>query len=281
FVQGRETPAGRKRQKIEADVLKLVAGGVEPCAPSITNSLGMTFVLVPPGTFVMGSPANERDRDADESQHEVEITRPFYIGIHPVTQGQFEEITGDNPCWFRAGGSGASRIAGLDTARFPAEQILFAETGTFCKRLSARSAEKKAKRKYRLPTEAEWEYASRAAGLITTPFSIGNGKSLSGSIACFNTGSPYGRGAAVDWIERTVPVGNFRPNPLGIYDMHGTIWEWTADWYDSGYFANSPRRDPTGPKRKRGTNRTVRGGAWISAGGCCRSAERFGETLRE
>jgi sulfatase modifying factor 1 len=126
----------------------------------------------------------------------------------------------------------------------------------------------KPRRKYRLPTEAEWEYAARA--MSTTPFHFGT--SLDSTQANFDGNFPYGKGADGPYIQRTCPVGRYPPNAFGLYDMHGNIHEWCSDWFDRDYYRTSPRTDPTGPAR--GTQRVQRGGCWRCTSRMCRAANR-------
>jgi formylglycine-generating enzyme required for sulfatase activity len=237
---------------------------------AFTNSIGMELVPIPAGKFMMGSPANEAERDAEEVQHEVVISRPFYLGAHEVTQEQYSRIMGNNKSFFNE-----SRGGGPD---FPVEQVRRQEAIEFCKKLSDLPAEKKAGRTYRLPTEAEWEYACRAG--TTTAFTFGD--TLSSAQANLNGNYPYGSAAKGPNRQKTTKVGSFKPNAWGLYDMHGNVWEWCSDWYDPDYYAKSPRTDPTGPdKGVLSTGFTsdffavVRGGSWLDEGRGCRSAYRF------
>jgi formylglycine-generating enzyme required for sulfatase activity len=253
----------------------------------ILNSIGMKLVRIPPGTFLMGSPENEKDRepfDKDaETQHEVQITRPFWLGVHEVTQEQFKEIMGYNPSYFSSDGEGKPGVkypaepgggkarAPEDTSAFPVENVSWQEARDFCARLSNRWEEQRQGRKYRLPTEAEWEYACRGGSPSYRVFHFGN--SLSSKQAAFNGKHPYGGADKGEYLARTCKVGSYKENGFGLYDMHGNVWEWCNDWYDDRYYAHSPRRDPTGPSR--GLLRVVRGGTWYFNGHICRSACRF------
>jgi hypothetical protein len=170
------------------DLRRLLATLPEELVREFVNSLGMRLVLVGPGKFLMGSPANEEGRDAPwyrgadaEHQHEVEITRPFYIGVHPVTQEQYEKVMGENPSHFTRENGGA--------ANYPVEQVSWDEAVEFCRQLPARPEEKAAGRTYRLPTEAEWEYSCRGAAASSTPFHFG--ASLSSAQANFDGNYPY------------------------------------------------------------------------------------------
>jgi formylglycine-generating enzyme required for sulfatase activity len=213
-----------------------------------TNSIGMKLVRIPPGKFTMGSPKGEEGRQAGELQHEVEITRAFFLGAYEVTQGQFKKIMGTNPSWFSSAGGGRAAVGGLDTSDFPVEMMTWNEAVEFCKKLSALPAEKGARRVYRLPSEAEWEHACRAGAREYAPFAFG--KSLSPKQANF----------AESRLGRTCKVGSYKPNAWGLYDMHGNVFEWCADWYDLHYYRSSPKKDPPGPAT--GIYRRLRGGGW-------------------
>ncbi|MBW3543969.1 MAG: formylglycine-generating enzyme family protein, partial [Planctomycetes bacterium] len=159
----------------------------------------------------------------------------------------------------------------------PMENVLWERAVDFCKRLSQRPEERRAGRTYRLPTEAEWEYACRAG--TTTPFHFGD--ALSSTQANFNGDYPYRDAAKGPYLRKTAPVGSYAPNAFGLYDMHGNVAEWCADWYDPDYYRDSPREDPLGPPV--GVVPTdfntwylvVRGGSWLDDARACRSAYRF------
>ena len=244
-----------------------------PCAAEdgkvLTNSIDMKLARIPAGKFLMGSPPTEPERDPEETQHEVAISRPFYLGVHEVTQAQFQRVLGRNPSFFHPKGGG-----GPD---HPVDQVLWQEAVDFCKKLSALPAEKAAGRVYRLPTEAEWEYACRAG--TTTPVAFGT--TLSSTQANFNGNYPYGDAARGPYLQRTAKVGSYPANAWGLYDMHGNVWEWCSDWYDPAYYSHSPREDPKGPAKGVVDNGfggffvVVRGGCWLDEGRGCRSAYRF------
>ena len=230
----------------------------------------MKLVLIPAGKFLMGSPAGEGERDPEELQHEVTISKPFYLGAHEVTQGQYQKVMGRNDSHFRGKVGG-----GPD---FPVEQVRSGEAVAFCNKLSNLAEERKAGRVYRLPTEAEWEYACRAG--TTTVFHFGN--TLAATQANFKGTGPYGAAPRGPYLQKTTKVGSYAPNAWGLYDMHGNVSEWCADWYDPDYYKNSPKLDPTGPaKGVLGTGfasdyfRVVRGGCWLDEGRACRAAYRF------
>jgi formylglycine-generating enzyme required for sulfatase activity len=236
----------------------------------ISNSIGMRLVRIPAGKFVMGSPATEVEREAGEVQHEVAITRPFYLGVYTVTQAQYLQVMEKNPSFFHPKNGGS-----LD---HPAEQVKWNDARVFCANLSALAEEKKAGRTYRLPSEAEWEYACRAGG--TTPFNVGDG--LSSKQANFYGNFPYGGADKGPFLGRTAKVGSYPPNAWGLYDMHGNVLQWCNDWYDPNYYKKSPRENPKGPNK--GAMPTgfdnnffvvCRGGCWLDEGRACRSARRF------
>ena len=252
------SPAARDER-----VRQLLAA-VPPCVPVWNNSLGMPFALIPAGTFLMGSPESEEDRDDDEGpQHEVAITRPFSLGIHPITQEQYRKVMRKSPSYFTRNKGGA--------ANHPVEQVSWEDAVEFCRKLTARPEEKAAGRAYRLPSEAEWEYACRGGANSSSPFFFGS--SLSSAQANFDGNHPYGGAARGPYLERTTPAGSYRPNAFGLFDMHGNVWEWCADWYDVNYYKQSPRQNPQGPQN--GSHRVLRGGSWYVNGLFCRSACRY------
>jgi uncharacterized protein (TIGR02996 family) len=216
----------------------------------LTNSVGMTLVLIPPGTFLMGSPPDEVERtDAEGPQHEVEITRPFYLGAYPVTQEEYQKVMGVNPSHFSPSGEGRSEVTGLDTRRFPVEAGTWDDPVAFCRRLSELPEENRYGRQYRLPTEAEWEYACRGGARDAMPFYFKRPTAaLSSAQANFDGNHPYGGALTGPCLERTTAVGSYPPNAFGLYDMHGNVWECCSDWYDPYYYSQSPRQDPQGPR---------------------------------
>jgi formylglycine-generating enzyme required for sulfatase activity len=233
-------------------------------ARAVTNSVGMKLARVPAGRFLMGAAAGEQEaRDDERPQHAVEITRPFYLGAYPVTQAQYEKVMGTNPSRFKPG------TDGLDTKDFPVETVSWLAARDFCAKLSALPAEQAAGRVYRLPTEAEWEYACRAG--TTTPFHVG--KALASTQANFDGASPYGGAAKGPRLNRPAKVGSYRPNAWGLYDMHGNVWQWCEDRYDAGYYGRSPKQDPRGADV--GTSHVMRGGSFLCPGDQCRAAYRI------
>lgn len=237
--------------------------------PIVFNSIGMQLMPIPTGRFSMGAPESEAGSRIDERPvHEVHITRPFLLGVFEVTQAEYEKVVGTNPSYFSAEGLGAEKVAGLDTSRFPVEQVSWDQAVEFCRLLSARPEEIAAGRIYRLPAEAEWQYACRAG--TTTPFSCGD--ALGSQQANINGAFPYGGAERGPFLGRTCQVGSYEPNAFGLYDMHGNIAEMMQDWYGRYYFKESPTSDPAGPVK--GSDKVVLGGSWGTDAARCRSAFR-------
>jgi formylglycine-generating enzyme required for sulfatase activity len=258
---------------------------------TITNAYtGMKLSRIPAGKYLMGSPKEEADRSGDEQQHEVELTGAFYLGRHEVTQAEFKKVMGYNPSYFSKDGKGKEgltyeygtpaggkeKVAGEEsTGALPVENVSWDEAVEFCKKLSAEEQKANPGSTYRLPSEAEWEYACRGRASIDIkridPFHFG--KSLSSTQANFNGNHPYGDAAKGPYQERTRAVGSYkRANEFGLHDMHGNVWEWCADWYGDTYYEKGPRKDPQGPAE--GLYRVFRGGCWNDRGKNCRSARR-------
>jgi len=229
------------------------------------NSLGMKLMRITSGKFLMGSPATEKQRNVDEAQHEVVLTKAFYLGLYEVTQSQYTKIMGENPSHFSSKGGGKKQVLDRDTSDFPVERVSWNDAVAFCKKLSARES-----KTYRLPTEAEWEYACRGGtrGVFHT------GDKFYSKLANINglSYSSYGTSEAGPFYRCTVPGGEYQRNAFGLFDMHGNVQEWCADWYREGYYAKSPKEDPQGPAE--GTERVLRGGAWPSSAKACRCAAR-------
>jgi formylglycine-generating enzyme required for sulfatase activity len=189
----------------------------------LTNTIGMEFIEIPAGSFLMGSEKNEKSTtDYGRPQHIVTISRPFFLGKYEVTQEQWETVMGNNP----------SKSKGYNN---PVEMVSWHDAYEFIRCLNKMENTSK----YRLPTEAEWEYAARA-------------------------GAAYGETYI---IFQDTPK---EPNPWGLYNMHGGVWEWVQDWYDSNYYVNSPVKDPLGPLE--GEGRVIRGVAWLKV---ARSSFRY------
>lgn len=225
---------------------RLPAGTTAVSDPSgtVVNSIGMKLLPIVPGEFLMGTDSD----DAEEFQHRVRITRPFLLGMHEVTQSQYELVMGSNPSFFKG-------------ENLPVEHLSWQQAFDFCKRLSDLPEEKTAGRRYRLPTEAEWEYACRAG--TNSDFNTGNKLNVQEARFSLTIRSKP---------NETVPVGTYPPNSWGLYDMHGNVWEWTNDWFSSEYYRLSPIDDPQGPAE--GTRHTLRGGSASVCEDECRSSIR-------
>jgi uncharacterized protein (TIGR02996 family) len=264
----RNVPRMPDHERHEDRLRELLAAGVEPCVATLTNSLGMEFVYVPAGVFLMGSPDDEEEREENEGPvHEVEITRGFYLGRSPVTQAEYESVMGKNPSGFSTQGD-ALVVLEMDARRFPVEKVSHEDALRFCETLSENTGGWNGT--YRLPTEAEWEYSCRSGAGSKAPFHFGT--SLSSTQANFDGNNPYGGAAEGPWLERTCEVNSYPANVFGLHDMHGNVFEWCADWYGASYYAGSPQQDPTGPVE--GSDRVIRGGSWLNDGWLCRSAVR-------
>lgn len=211
------------------------------------NGVDFVFCWCPAGNFVMGSPANEYERDRDEAQHAVTLTKGFWMLETEVTQAQWNAIFAENPSRFKA-------------ANRPVDSVTWDEAVKFCRKLSEAAGVKA-----QLPTEAQWEYACRAGSV--TPFHFGS--TLNGDKAVVDGEEPYGRVPAGRELHQSAPVKTKAPNAWGLYDMHGNVAEWCADWYTSKLNAGT---DPVGPPR--GNERVVRGGSWDSDAEDARSACR-------
>jgi len=177
---------------------------------------------------------------------------------------------GTNPSLFSASGKGKDEVSGEDTSRFPVERVSWEDAVEFCRELSLLPEEKTEGRIYRLPSEAEWEYACRAG--TTTPFHFGH--QLNGNEANCLGNCPYGTETKGPFLRRTTTVGSYQPNAFGLYDMHGNVWEWCQDWYGKDYYRNSPVDDPQGPSSG-ASYRVIRGGNWQAVGAGCRPADRY------
>jgi len=245
-----------------------------PAQKTFTNALGMKFVEIPTGSFMMGSPPDEPGRYENETQHKVTISMPFFMQTTEVTQGQWKAVMGNNPSYFKNCGDDC-----------PVERVSWDDIQDFIKKLN-----QKGDGNYRLPTEAEWEYAARA-GTETAIYSgnmriIGerNAPDLD-PIAWYggNSGVSYDGGYdSSDWKEKqydhkragTHPVGKKKPNAFGLYDILGNVWEWCQDWY--GDYLADAATDPVGPSS--GSDRELRGGGWCNGARLCRSADRNNHT---
>jgi formylglycine-generating enzyme required for sulfatase activity len=251
------------------------ARGAETTNPpqAITNTIGMKLVRVTAGKFTMGSPKNEASRSDDETEHAVEITKPFYIGVFHVTQDEYAKVMGKNPSWFSPSGSSRKKLGEQTTGSFPVDNVSWNEARQFCDQLTALESSGGQARRYRLPTEAEWEYACREAGISKTAFHFGD--KLDSKMANFDGNFPLAADKGPN-LARTCKAGSYPANKLGLHDMHGNIWQWCADWYRADYYTTGPAKDPAGPDR--GSSRVIRGGAWCVTAKECRSAYRGNES---
>jgi formylglycine-generating enzyme len=265
--QLRALPVGEATEvrALEGRVVALINANVRPAVPEVVNSVGMRLALLPPGRTRMGSPSNETMRSDDEVVHQVQIDQPFYLGVFPVTQEEFRRVTRRSPSQYRRGGSRASDVADVDTSRFPVENVTWDDAVAFCQRLSERNEERQAGRTYRLPTEAEWEYACRAAGTSLTAFAFG--PSLCSTQANFDGHHPSGGAEEGPTLRRPCGVGSYKPNAWGLHDVHGNVWEWCQDVYESYQSRGTQTPPETG-------ERVVRGGAYYNDAAWCRSARR-------
>jgi formylglycine-generating enzyme required for sulfatase activity len=261
-------------------------------AKEITNSIGMKLILIPAGEFMMGSPEGDKGRESDEHPHRVRITKPFYLGAHEVTLGQFLEFyhranykteaerdgkggwgyTGDRESPFKQSPEYVAWNSGFpQTKDHPVVNVSWNDAVAFCEWLGRKEG-----KTYRLPTEAEWEYACRAG--TTTRYYFGDdseGLVRAGNVRDMTTKATFPgwtTESGSDGYVFTAPVGRFQPDPFGLYDMHGNVWEWCADWAGGDYYQSSPVDDPTGPAS--GSFRESRGGSWYDAPGSCRAANR-------
>jgi len=229
----------------------VINAGASSLKKEYTNSIGMVFVEIPAGTFIMGSPESEPARDDDERQHQVVLTKSFYLQTTEVTQNQWQAVMGDNPSLHKECGPDC-----------PVERVSFADVQKFISKLSTLSGQR-----YRLPTEAEFEYAARAGstgayanGDITETPSLNEPLLDAMGWYCFNAG------------ESTHPVAQKQANAWGLYDMHGNVWEWCADTREAGDYPPGQVTDPVSVNP--GENRVVRGGSWYHDAWAARSANR-------
>ena len=221
-----------------------------------TNTLGMTFVLISPGTFTMGSPPGEPFRGSSETQHQVNISKPFYMQTTEVTVKQWYSIMRKRMLVFQQ-----------NSDDMPVTRVSWYDCMKFIQKLN-----RLGQGKYRLPTEAEWEYAARAG--TSTAYSWGDtidcDKAMYANNSLKNNKCQrYIKSKGLQ-IDQPAPVKSYAPNAWGLYDMLGNVWEWCSDWL--GAYSKSPVTDPTGPES--GSMRIRRGGSWFKYGYYCRSANR-------
>ncbi len=239
-----ETP---ERRVIEDRIIALLRAGVRPCVPEVVNGVGMRFAVIPAGAYLTGRHKGWESWRPRPALQTVEVTRPFWMGVLPVTQAQYEAVTGANPSHFRDGGAGSWRVKGMDTGGLPVESVSWDDARRFCERMSDLEEEKAVDRVYRLPTGAEWEFACRA-GLFARWYHLGD--DLADTEANF-----YGSG-----LHRTSEVGSYPANAWGLYDMHGNVQEWCQDEY-------------AGPETAWEGRRAMRGGSWALGRGGGRASD--------
>jgi uncharacterized protein (TIGR02996 family) len=221
----------------------------------LTDSRGVEFVLVPRGSFWMGGGGGK------PGEKQVQIAHEFYLGVYPVTQGQWQAVMGSNPSYFARTGSGkgkVKKIVAADLKQFPVEQVSWEDAQEFVRKLNEREKVGSGWL-YRLPAEEEWEYACRGGARSQEDCSFDfyldrPTNDLSSTQANFNGNYPAGSAARGPYLARTTKVGSYPPNRLGICDLHGNVWEWTAS--------------------VEGSDRVYRGGSWIFIGSLCRAADR-------
>jgi formylglycine-generating enzyme required for sulfatase activity len=277
----------KKQIKIFTVIFLMSAAAVCPQAQEefalevvpVLSSISANMIRIQGGTFTMGSPANEPERRDDETQHQVTVNG-FYMGKYQVTQREYQEVRGTNPSFFKGD-------------NLPVEHVSWYDAVEYCNKLSQiegltpaytidksrsdinningnddvrwlvtwnRNADG-----YRLPTEAEWEYACRAG--TKTPFYTGN--NITTDNANYDGNYPYNNNSNGIYRRETTKAGSFKANPWGLYDMHGNVWDWCWDWY--GDYSNEKQKDPTGAAS--GIYRVFRGGSWNSS--AVRSASRY------
>jgi formylglycine-generating enzyme required for sulfatase activity len=223
----------------------------------LTNTIGMKFVYIKPGTFMMGSPTDEPGRGSDETRHQVTLTKGYYMQTTEVTQGQWKAVMDNNPSYFSSCGDNC-----------PVEYVSWNDVQEFITALN----QKEKTDVYRLPTEAEWEYAARAGS--TSAYSFGNDSTLLSKYGNFCDSKctySWRDDNQNDQYKNTAPVKSYMPNAWGLYDMHGNVWEWCQDWY--GSYPDISVTDPGGASS--GSYRVLRGGGWYYYAQYCRSAGRY------
>ncbi|MFM2094024.1 MAG: hypothetical protein RIS70_1148 [Planctomycetota bacterium] len=239
YTKAQPTLSGLNKKKVDQ---RLQAIQAPPYGKPVVNSIGMELKLLPAGKFMMGS----ANGNPDETRHEVTLSKPFYLGVYLVTEEQYALVMGTNPSEHKG-------------PKNPVTNVSWEDAVEFCRRLSEVPKERAAGREYRLPTEAEWEYACRAG--TTTEYSFGDNPTPLAEYA---------------WLKDNAgghsnPVGQKKSSPWGFYDMYGNVWEWCADWY--GEYPVGAVADPSGAAT--GSNRVYRGGSWLDGPSLCRSAARL------
>ncbi len=240
-----------------------------PLPREVVNSIGMKLVLIRAGRFLMGSPTSDTTHLADEELHEAAIDHPYYLGVYEVTQEEWSKVMGSNPSHF------AFDRVGQNTARFPVDSVSYDDALKFCHNLSELADEKSAGRAYRLPTEAEWEYACRGGAKDNSYFYLKHPTmSLTSTQANCDGTHPFGDAPKGSFLQRTTKVGSYEPNAFGLHDMHGNVREWCHDFY-APYLVR-PRPGYAGPLK--GKTNVLRGGSWYDYPILCRAARRTHES---
>jgi eukaryotic-like serine/threonine-protein kinase len=230
-------------------------GKAEVFTEVLSNGVALTMVKIPAGSFMMGSPASEKGHSDDERPQRRVTVPEFYMGQTEVTQAQWQAIMGNNPAYFK------------DDDKLPVEPVTWPNAMDFCAKLSQKMG-----LTYRLPSEAEWEYACRAG--TTTPFAFG--ETITPEVVNYNGNYPYGSAAKGEYRQKATPVGSFPANGFGLYDMHGNVWEWCLDEYFDTYNGAPVDGSPRGDIKsyKIDDKRLLRGGSWFDNAYSCRSANR-------
>jgi formylglycine-generating enzyme required for sulfatase activity len=260
FIQRNKDVNSPPRQKFSFEVIKVNSRGkeidrrsyeAEFLAENLGRGVVLEMVYIPGGSFLMGSPENEAERDSDEGpQHKVNL-QPFLMSRYPITQDQYQAIMGDNPSRFKGGNR-------------PVERVTWHDATKFCQKLSSKTG-----KIYRLPSESQWEYACRAG--TTTPFYFG--ETITPELVNYNGNYPYANAPKGKYREETTDVGSFPPNAFGLYDMHGNVWEWCLDtWHDN--YNGAPTDGSSWESGGENNKRVLRGGCWNYFSRYCRSAWR-------
>ena len=227
-----------------------------PAAPwmlDLGSGVKLELAWIPPGEFEMGAHGGP---STEEPAHKVRFAKGFWMGRYEVTQEQWQQVMGSNPAHFKG-------------EKNPVEQVSWDDCQEFLRRVNQYPTVTNEQFCFRLPSEAEWEYACRAG----TSTAVHYGNNMDSSMANFNGNYPAGEGAKGEDRQRTVPAGSFPPNAWGLHDMHGNVWEWCEDCYHENY-VNAPL-DGSAWLTPPGSNRIARGGAWIATADCCFSSHRF------
>ena len=287
FVNGPTFARAASRDSGRSDYRAYATGFRVVCEPAfdVENSIGMKLANIPAGKFQMGTPRPDfipKFEAYPEEEHAVEISKPFGIGAYEVTQAQYRRVMSKNGSYFQqknARNDGFT-LGDLNTDDFPADRVSWDAAVEFCEKLSSLDAERQAERRYRLTTEAEWEYACRAR--TNTLYNFGeslNGidSNVDGSGGAWPYQSPSeSRKTEGPNLQRPTTVGSYKPNAWGLYDMHGNIAEWCHDWYREYYSGSYV--DPVGPSSSERNERVVRGGSWNNgASGACSAARTSGK----